>query len=449
MEEEFDFDFTNAQKVKDYLATQDKRQKKITEYAKEYSGSDEGRKLRDLQIGKREDYTQGAKQVKAERIKVQQQKKIVNTAVSFLFGDAPTISANDADNKNAIAILDVYKNNRISNKLQDFAESVMSTTIGVFIFSMMQGQTGKEIKSRLYNTDNGKYTPQYDVYGDLVAFYWEFVIDEVEHLWIFTDTQIHKYQDEKYQKSDPHEFGVIPVVFVEQEEPEWFIVKEMIDRYEMLKSKLAGSNNYFAFPILKLKGGTVKNDEGEDETLIDVTEDGKSLLLGHAIHDNQVVQAEAEFLQRDTGVESIELEKDWLKEDIHSISQTPDLSFDNVKGIGALSGRALVLMLQDAINKAKRKRGAYDTAISRILSVIKNGLGINDDDLSFDIEFNYSIPEDLAEQIQMLYNATGGKATMSQETAVQNNPLVKNPSEELDKIKAEGVGSIGETFNVS
>ena len=446
MEEEFDFDFTSATAVKDFLATQDSRQKKISEYALEYSGSDDGRKLRDLQIGKREDYTQGSKAVKAERIKVQQQKKIVNTAVSFLFGDAPSITANDMNNKSAIEILDVYKKNRISNKLQDFAESVMSTTIGVFIFSMLDD---KQIKSRFYTTDNGKYTPQYDVYGDLVAFYWQFVIGEVEHIWIFTDTEIHKYEDEAYQSSDAHEFGVIPVVFVEQEEPEWFIVKEMIDRYEMLKSKLAGSNNYFAFPILKLKGGTVTNKDGEDETLIDISEDGKSLLLGQAIQNNQLLEADAEFLERDTGIDSIKLEKEWLKEDIYGISQTPDLSFENVKGIGAIpSGRALELMLQDPINKAKRKRGAYDTAISRILSVIKSGLGITDDELTFDIEFNYSIPQDIAEEIQMLYNATGGKATMSQETAVQHNPKVKNPSEELEKIKAEGVSNLGETFNV-
>lgn len=101
------------------------------------------------------------------------------------------------------------------------------------------------------------------------------------------------------------------------------------------------------------------------------------------------------------------------------------MSFDNVKGIGAISARAMVLMLQDAINKAKRKRGSYETAIGRILSVIKNGLGINDPDLTFDIEFKLSIPEDIKEQIDTLLNATGGKASMAQETAVQHNPMVK------------------------
>lgn len=443
MEEEFDFDFKNATAVTDFLGENQARNKQITDYKKEYDGTDEGRKLRDNQIGKREDYTQGNKQVKAERLKVQYQRYIVNTAVSFLLGEAPSIIANDVDSEAGQQILDVYKKNRIGNKIQEFAEQVMSTTMGVFIFSR---GAEDEIKARHYTQDNGKYTPQYDVYGDLVAFYWEFTIGEKEHIWIFTETEIHKYEDEKYITSDAQDFGVIPVVFVDQKEPEWWSVKELIDRIEMILSKLAGSNNYFAYPILKLKGGTVKNDSGEDETLIDVDEDGKSLLLGIAKHNDHVIEADAEFLQRDSNDSSIRLELEILKENIHRMTQTPDLSFDNVKGIGAVSGRAMQLMLQDAVNKAKRKRGDFDTAISRILSIIKNGLGIQDEELTFDIEFNYAIPTDEKELIDMLYTATGGKATMPQETAVQNNPMNKNAAEAMEKILEEQTQAMGETF---
>lgn len=442
MEEEFEFDFKNATAVTDFLGENQTRNKKIAEYKKEYDGTDEGRKLRDNQIGKREDYTQGTKQVKAEKLKVQYQRYIVNTAVSFLLGEAPSISANDVDNQAGQQILEVYKKNRIGNKLQEFAEQVMSTTMGVFIFSR---GADNEIKARLYTQDNGKYTPQYDVYGDLVAFYWEFTIGEVEHIWIFTDIEIHKYQDEKYISSDTHDFGVIPVVFVDQKEPEWWPVKELIDRIEMIISKLAGSNNYFAFPILKLKGGTTTDDDGKEQNLIDVDEDGKALLLGIAKHNDMLIEADAEFLQRDPAVDSIKLELEILKENIHRMTQTPDLSFDNVKGIGAVSGRAMQLMLQDAVNKAKRKRGDFDTAISRILSIIKNGLGINDEELSFDIEFNYAIPTDEKELIDMLYTATGGKATMPQETAVQNNPMNKNAAEAMEKILEEQTQAMAES----
>ena len=445
--EELEFDYTNADSIKDYMSQYSDKQKDIESYALEYSGADKGRELRDLQVGERKPYQQGEVKVIPEKLKIQYQKKIVNTAVSFLFGDAPSINANDADNPNAEAILKVLKDNRIPSKLQDFAEAAMSTTIGVFIFNK---NDDNEVKCRFYNQDRGNYYPKYDVYGDLTSFFWEFKIGEEKHLWIFTNDSIYKYVDDKYSQetSETHDFGIIPVVFVEQDEPEWYDVKELIDRIEMLISKLSGSNNRFAFPILKLLGGVEKDENGKDVNLIDISKDGNALLLGHAMKEGNLIQSNAEFLKRDTGVDSIKLEFEYLKEFIFSISQTPDLSFNNVKGIGTISGRAMVLMLQDAINKAKRKTGVYKTAIERIISVIKNGLGITDEELTFDIEFNYSIPEDIKEQIEMLYSATGGKATMSQETAIQHNPMVKDPAEEADKIKEEQSQSMGETFNV-
>lgn len=443
--EEQEFNFKNADKVNDFIAQYTDRQKAIEKYALEYSGEDEGRDLRDLQIGTRKNYQQGETKVIPEKLKVQYQKKIVNTAVSFLFGDAPSINANDSDKQSAIDILKVIKDNRITSKLQDFAESVMSTTIGVFIFN--KDEAG-DVKCRFYNEDRGNYYPQYDVYGDLMAFYWEFKIGEEKHIWIFTNEVIYKYVDGKYSDYTTHDFGIIPVVFVEQDKPEWWDVKELIDRIEMIMSKLSGSNNRFAFPILKLLGGIEKDENGKDVNLIDISKDGNALLLGHALKEGNIIQSNAEFLKRDTGVDSIKLEFEYLKEFIFSVSQTPDLSFNNVKGIGAVSGRAMVLMLQDAINKAKRKSGAYQTAIERIISVIKNGLGIKDDELTFDIEFKYAIPEDIKEQIEMIYTATGGKASMSQEEGVKNNPLVKNPAEEMDKINSEKATSMGETFNV-
>jgi len=442
--EEIEFDFKDAEAVKDFMGESSKKIRSIANYALEYSGDIEGRKLRDNQVGKRENYTQGDKQVIAERLIINWQKKIVKGSVSFLVGDAPKITANDIDNENGIAILDTLKSNRFSNKIKKFAESVMSTTMAVFIFS--KNDEG-DVKMRNHGRNEGNYYPQYDVYGDLIAFYWEFAVVDKKHIWVFTPTEIHKYVDEKYINSDSHDFGIIPVVFLEQDRPEWWDVKELIDRHEMMLSKLAGSNNYFAFPILKLMGGVVKDDDGKDVSLIDITKDGKNLLLGYAIQNNQVIQADAEFVQRDANTDSIKLEVDLLKEYILNISQTADLSFDNVKGIGALSGKALLLMLQDSINKAKWKQGDYATVISRILKVTKAGLGIVDEELTFDIEFKYAIPEDIKEQIDMLYNATGGKATMSQETAIQHNPLVTNPSEEIDKIAAQQ-SLAGETFNL-
>lgn len=427
-------DYTKKDEVIKFLEA---NSRDVMPYVKEYRGD---RKLRPLQIGHRERYVNGAKSIEAEKLRVNLQKKITETAASFLLAEPVSITANDPDNENGQKILQAIRNNRLNNKLLEFAKVVMSETMAVFMFHEVG--TDKEIKARMYNSDHGKYTPEYDVYGNLVAFYWEFVIDEVSHLWIFTDEYIHKYSgpgssDLKYLGSDNHSFGVIPVVFHEQPEPEWFDTKEMIDRIEMILSKLAGSNNYFAFPILKMKGSTVKNKDGKEEGLIDISDDGKSILLGIAEKNGQIVEADAEFLQRDTGVDSIKLEMDFLKEFIFNISQTPDLSFDNVKGIGAISSRALELMLQDAINKAKGKMNQYRTVVERIISVFKHGMGIKDDELEFDIEFNISIPRDIAEEIKALVDANGGYPVMSQESSVSKSPYTKDVKTEIDQIKKE------------
>ncbi len=407
----------------------------VSNYSKEYNGD---RKIRKLQIGHRDNIQQGRKHVEAERITINFQKKIVQTAASFLFGEHPDITFTGTENEKAKKVLETFKANRINNKLYDFAEEVMSSTIAAFIFSKDEDQ----IKGRLYTHENGDFVPKYDPFGDLEAVVWQWSMEGYDNIWIFTKDYIYKYQGKDgelaYQKeeSTTHAFGVIPVVFMEQKEPEWFDVKELIDRIEMIMSKLAGSNNYFAFPILKLKGETFKDKNGKEETLIDVSEDGKSLLLGYAVKEGQIVEADADFLRRDTGVDSIKLEMEYLKEMIFNISRTPNLSFDNVKGIGAISGRALKLMLQDAINKAKAKQNQYQITIERILNVISAGQG-NKEKFDFDISFNLSLPDDLKEEIETLMDATGGQAIMSQETGIKLNPYTNDSDSEFEKIQKE------------
>lgn len=165
-----------------------------------------------------------------------------------------------------------------------------------------------------------------------------------------------------------------------------------------------------------------------------------------AYYKGQIVEADADFLRRDTGVDSIKLEMEYLKEMIFNISRTPNLSFDNVKGIGAISGRALKLMLQDAINKAKAKQNQYQITIERILNVISAGQG-NKEKFDFDISFNLSLPDDLKEEIETLMDATGGQAILSQETGIKLNPYTNDANAELTKIQKEEAQRSGYGLN--
>lgn len=426
-----EIDYTKKSEVENFISSNYNKEK--SQYYAEYNGD---RKIRKLQIGHRENIRQGDRVIEAERITLNFQKKIVQTAASFLFGEHPDISISGEGSEKEKKVLEAYKANRINNKLYDFAEEVMSTTMGVFIFT----KNGKDVSCRLYGHNNGTFIPKYDFYGDLEAVFWKFHADEYEYIWIFTASEIHYYEgkdgDMKYKGKDNHGFGVIPIVFMDQKKPEWFDVKELIDRIEMLVSKLSGSNNYFAFPILGLKGASFENKEGKEETLIDISEDGKSLMLGFAEKNGHVLEADAKFIQRDTGVESIDLELKTLKEMIFNISRTPDLSFNNVKGISAISGRALKLMLQDAINKAKAKQNQYQIVIERILNVISAGQG-NKEKFDFNINFNLSLPDDLKEQIETLIDATGGNAILSQESGIKLSPFTQDADNEFIKIQNE------------
>ncbi|WP_300441358.1 phage portal protein [Christiangramia sp.] len=443
----FNLDPTNETEVKEFL--NNKKKDLVDSYYKEYNGD---RQIRSLQIGKRANYKQGNKTVEAEKLKINFQKKIVNTAVSFLFGEQPAITPKDSSDKGSVEILNILEENRIGSKLMDFSEAVMSSTIGAFIFNIDEDGN---IKTRVYGSKNGTYTPFFDVYGDLKLFFWEFTVDDdTTYTWIFDDSNIYKYEDSKYVDIEEHGFDVIPVVFLEQDEPEWWEVKEMIDRVEMIISKLAGSNNYFAFPILKMLGAMEKDADGNEKTLIDIAEDGKALMMGYAIKEGQIIKGEADFLQRDTGVDSIKLEIEYLKEFIFNISQTPDLSFNNVKGIGAISGRALLLMLQDAINKSKRKQGHYKTVIERIISVIKSGLRntnskLNTEDAKFNIKFNLSLPKDLSEEVRTLVEATGGRPILSQEAGVKHSPYTEDVEKEMENLTNEEAQRNGRTFRIN
>ena len=444
-----ELDLKNKDQVFAFLG--DNRDEAPAKYIEEYKGS---RKIRNNQIGSREDVIGASGKVSyAEKLAINHQKKIVRTAVSMLFGSPADITANDSEDATGIEVLRILKANRTKAKLMKFAEDVMSQTIGVFIFSIVDNlEAEKEIKMRSYNSENGTFTPQYDEYGDLVAFYWEFKQGEDDILWVFDNLEIHKYFGGDYAESITHGFDIIPVVFLKQDFPEWWDVKEMIDRSEMILSKLAASNNYFAFPILKLKGGTAKDEKGKEVSIIDVDDDGKTLLLGHAIKDGHVIQADAEFLKMDTAIDSIEGEVKWLLEFIHSISQTPNLSFDNLKGIGSVSGIALELMFMDAINKAVWKRGDYRTVIERIISVIRSGMkgtqpSLNSEELDFDIKFNLSLPKDIEAEVRMISEATGNKPFLSAETATKISPLTQDVADELDLLAAEKSQSLGETTN--
>jgi SPP1 family phage portal protein len=210
----------------------------------------------------------------------------------------------------------------------------------------------------------------------------------------------------------PKENGIdkIPIIYGKQPEVEWGDVQDMINRLEKLLSNFADTNDYHGSPKILVKGEVEGfSQKGETGAIIEVSENG-----------------DAKYLEWEKAPESIKLEIQTLLNLIYTITQTPDISFDSVKGLGTISGIALKLMFMDAHLKVADHQEVLDEYLQRRINIIKAYLKLMNTKWSKEID-NLSIEpiitpymiDATSDKIDMLVNATGGKPVISQK-AVQN-----------------------------
>lgn len=433
----------------------------IKNYQKEYKKHD--RTIRETQVGIiQKDKVVGtgnqSKTVKGVRIPINFAKKIVTTSAAFEVGKPVTLIPSE-DNNLSKLVKQLWKVNRIDSMIQKLIVLKKSETQGAIQFYIKDLKEGsilnkilvkiglksqaKEIKSKVLDNTKGTMTPYFDATGDMTLFMWEYITKnsegkEINNVQIWDEKSSYYLNDENGKMiiadSKPHGFDRIPIVYVSQEEPEWFDVKELIDRIETSLSKLGSSNDYSAYPLLKIFG--------EVDSFPEKDESGKVLVFPIQKDENdKLIQGDAEFLTANNATESSELELDKLESFIYSISSTPNLSFDNVKGISGISGIALKLMFLDAMIKASMNEGDNRTMIERIINIIISGIvnttntNLNKEGsaLYYEILFNSILPDDLKEAVETVAVAVNAKV-MSRKTAVEYLAMNENVDEELSMI---------------
>ena len=142
--------------------------------------------------------------------------------------------------------------------------------------------------------------------------------------------------------------------------------------------------------------------------------------------------------------ESVKLEIETLLRLIYTITQTPDISFDSVRGIGAVSGVALKLLFMDADQKVQDKREIFDDYLQRRTSIIKAYIGEFNRNLKDDCDNLLIEPEivpymlvDEKEEVEYWMTANGNKALISQEESIEKAGLTSNAESTMEKIGNE------------
>lgn len=390
------------------------------------------------------------------RIGIPFQRIIVNRAVGFLLGNPVKVKRYiDDDNKSQEMLAKMVETTLDDNKSVYFDRELARTLKRECECAELwyTVDDDKFWKKRLNNSQNVKFRlrvqllspgrgdklfPTFDDTGDLVAFSREYQTkenkDKVDHFDTWTGDLIIRRTRKKSedwvidQKQNP--FGKIPIIYYWQEEPDWYLVQPIIDRFESKISNFGDTNDYFGSPMVKVKG-VVKS-------MPDKTSSGKILQLD--------ANADASYMSWDQSPESEKLEFELLEKMIYAMSQTPNISFDQMKSMGGeMSGFAIKLLFTDAHLKVENDIEIFGEMFQRRLNLLLHILGrkINTalesevDNVFLEPVFTPFLPRNTKEDVEILATARGNKPLISRETAAENNPLVSDVQTELERMQED------------
>ena len=396
----------------------------------------------------------GTNVVDVARLSIPFQQIIVDRAAVFLIGEGIN-RLSKAETNQELLLVDMIDKTWFDNKLdyqtREMARKWMSETEVAELWDFKEkdkawdgydlGSGGKFVMRMqvLAPSEGDTLYPYFDQYGDLIAFGRGYKVNKEDHFDLYTDKIIRRFTKKTNWESEDEKnpFEKIPVIYYSRERTEWANVQHLIERFETMLSNFADSNDYFASPMVKIKGEvTGFAEKGEQGKLITMAEN-----------------ADASYLTWDQAPAAIQLEKDTLQELIFSMTQTPDISFAQMKGVGNVTGIALKMMFLDADLKAKKHTEQFGEGLQRRINLLKKGMSIIStkveaaQNLQIEPEFTFYLPANDQELVNMLVTSAGGKAIMSQKTAVSLNPFVMDTEKEMESIKEDEAGQFGNIFD--
>lgn len=390
--------------------------------------------------------------VLVNRISLALQKLIVNRAVSFLFGN-PVKTDTDEDKNEKIrpiakALLAILKDNKINSHNRKVARLLFQyTEVAEYWYPRPQTKPNKKygfdvdakIKVKIFSPKFGdQLFPFFEETGDMTAFSRQYISkdennNDITYFETWTDNSYTRWKQVKgtWLEDTPTQIfplEKIPIVYGTQENYEWYDAERLINRLEVLLSNHADTNDYHASPKIVAKG--------------DVKSFGQKGEAG-AIIEMSGPEGSVEYLQWTQAPEAVKLEIDTLLRMMFMTTQTPDISFEAVKGIGTTSGVALKLLFSDAHLKVQDKEEIFDDYLSRRNNIIKAYIGAMNKTLvntAEEVEANSTVTpfmiDDQSQTIIDLQTAVNA-GILSKKTAVALNPLVDDAQVEEANIQSQ------------
>lgn len=398
------------------------------------------------------------------RVSVPFQKKIVNTAVVFGFGNEVELSTNEIKpNSDEAKVLTCLKKILEENKTATFnrrmaRECYRSTEVAeIWYYTKSEPHNdygftcNYRIKVKLLTPWNGdELIPHFDSLDRLISFVRKYNIKDLhgkstQYCDIYTDEEFVRLKRINGQWVEDIQdiagtqvpaklnlkatIGKIPVIYGSQEQAEWSDVQSDIERLELLFSRHAEINDYHSAPKIYIEGELSSAPQAGE---------ANGILQG-------AIGTKAYILSWNDSPESIKLEINTRLANIYKFTNTPDVSFESVKGLNQISGVMLRMLFMDAHLKVLQKEEIWDEYLERRFNLLKSFIGnfLNPNlaeacrNLTIKPKFNPYMIDDLKDKVNVLMTANGNKPIISQEKAVELLGLAHNPMAEFDRILKE------------
>lgn len=166
------------------------------------------------------------------------------------------------------------------------------------------------------------------------------------------------------------------------------------------------------------------------------------LNLGNYFQRNKTDDPDVSYITWDGNLEANFKELDLLFQQLYTLTEMGQAFAEGGGGGEASSGTALKLRMVSPRIKAARLTAINAAAVKQVVALLAkvNGISVDYDTLS--ITWNDGLPDDEVEEVNTLTTATGGKAIMSQYSALKRRGLTDEEVEaELEQMRQEQAAS--------
>ncbi|UUY59921.1 phage portal protein [Staphylococcus epidermidis] len=239
---------------------------------------------------------------------------------------------------------------------------------------------------------------------------------------------------------EAHSFGKVTITEFSNNEKrrgDFEKVIPLIDLYDEAQSDTANYMSDLNDAMLLIKGNVDLNEE-----VATLQKEANVFHLAppeYTTVDDKVTEGnvDAQYIYKQYDVSGVESYKTRIAKDIHTLTNTPDMTDENFGG--QQSGEAMKYKLFGLEQRTAIKEGLFRKGLVRRYKLVGEIMSINreiDKDNLRDLIFTFTrnLPKSLTEEMQMYINSGG---EISQRTLMSLVSFIDNPKDEVERIRKE------------